>query len=302
MRDVSIVGRGARLAAAAGFGYAHAMRIEFAKMQALGNDFFVFNALPDIDALITRPERWQRLADRRLGVGFDQALLLEPPRSAGTRAYYRIFNADGSEVEQCGNGVRCLAALLHERQPELGREMLLECAGGRVRAEVRAGGLVAVEMGTPDFEPAALPMDADAEADAYRLEAGSEVVEVGAVSIGNPHAVLTVPHAACARVLELGPLIERHRRFPRRTNVGFMEIVDRSHVRLRVYERGVGETRACGTGACAAVAVGRRRGLLDRDVRVELPGGAVEIAWPAPGEPIWLIGPAVHVFDGTIDL
>lgn len=277
------------------------MRIEFVKMQALGNDFFVFNAPHGIDSLLARADRWRRLADRHLGVGFDQALALEPPRDRESRAFYRIINADGSEVEQCGNGARCLAALLHERRPDLGRELTIECAGGRVRARVREDGLVSVAMGTPDFDPRALPMDASGPRDVYALEVERERVEIGAVSIGNPHAVLVVPDLRTARVLELGPRIERHPRFPRRTNVGFMEVVDRAHIRLRVFERGVGETRACGTGACAAVAVGRRRGLLDSEVRVELPGGPVEVAWPAPGEALWLTGPAVHVFDGIID-
>jgi len=278
------------------------MRIEFAKMQALGNDFVVFETPRDLDSRSLGADRWRRLADRHEGVGFDQALVLEPPHDPATRAYYRIFNADGSEVEQCGNGVRCLAALLHERRPELGREMQLECAGGRVQARVLDTGRVAVAMGVPDFEPRSLPMDASAVAPAYRLEVGSELLEVGAVSVGNPHIVLTVPLAATARVAELGPRLERHPRFPKRTNVGFMQIVDHAHIVLRVFERGVGETRACGTGACAAVAVGRRRGLLDAQVRVDLPGGTVDVAWPGPGAAIWLTGPAVHVFDGRIDV
>lgn len=278
------------------------MRIEFAKMQALGNDFFVFEAPHDLDSRSLGGARWRRLADRHEGVGFDQALVLEPPRDPATRAYYRIFNADGGEVEQCGNGARCLAALLHERRPELGSEIELECAGGRVQARVLEAGGVSVAMGVPDFEPRSLPMEAAAIAPTYRLEVGSELVEVGAVSVGNPHIVLTVPHAATARVAELGPPLERHPRFPKRTNVGFMQIVDPAHIVLRVFERGVGETRACGTGACAAVAVGRRRGLLEAQVRVDLPGGTVHVAWPAPNSAIWLTGPAVHVFDGSIDI
>jgi diaminopimelate epimerase len=278
------------------------MRIEFVKMQALGNDFLVFDAGHDIAPLRDQPARWRALSDRHRGVGFDQALLLEPPRAAGARVFYRIFNADGSEVEQCGNGVRCLAALLHERRPDLGREIDLECRGGRVRARVLESGLVAADMGEPDFEPRALPFEAGAAADTYRLELGADTVEIGAVSIGNPHAVLTVPDVATAPVRELGPRIERHARFPRGTNVGFMQVIDRSHIALRVFERGVGETCACGTGACAAVAVGRRRGLLAEQVRVELPGGEVEVAWHGPGSSLWLTGPAVHVFDGSIDV
>jgi diaminopimelate epimerase len=301
-RAASARGARHRLAARAGIGYAHGMRIEFVKMQALGNDFFVFDARHETSALRETAARWRMLADRHRGVGFDQALMLEAPRSEGTRAFYRIFNADGSEVEQCGNGARCLAALLYARRPELGRDIELECPGGRVRARVLEDGRVRLDMGAPDFEPRSLPMDASAVADVYRLEAGDELVEVGAVSIGNPHAVLTVPNVETARIAELGPRIERHPRFPRRTNVGFMQIVDRSHILLRVFERGVGETCACGTGACAAVAVGRRRGLLEPEVRVDLPGGPVEIAWRGDGASISLTGPALHVFDGTIDV
>jgi len=277
------------------------MRIEFVKMQALGNDFFVFDAPSDLHALSQSPIGWRTLADRHRGVGFDQALMLEAPHSPGARAFYRIFNADGSEVEQCGNGARCLAALLHERRPDLGRELELECPGGRVHARVLEDGLVALEMGVPDFDPRSLPMEACGAAEVYRLDAGGEMVEVAAVSIGNPHVVLTVPHVETARVAELGPRIERHPRFPKRTNVGFMQIVDRRHILLRVFERGVGETRACGTGACAAAAIGRRRGLLDEEVRVDLPGGAVQVTWREQG-PIWLTGPAMRVFDGAIDV
>jgi|SRR5579883_699034 len=280
--------------------YAHDMRIEFVKMQALGNDFLVLDTAPERHDL--GAARWRRLADRHEGVGFDQALVLEPPRDGSSRAFYRIINADGSEVEQCGNGARCLAALLYERHPELGRDIEMECTGGRVRARVLEDGRVSVSMGVPDFEPQSLPMQAPRCAESYRLELGDELVEVAAVSIGNPHVVLTVPDAAAARVSELGPPIERHPRFPRRTNVGFMQVIDRTHIVLRVFERGVGETRACGTGACAAVAVGRRRGLLDERVRVDLPGGPVEVTWPGAGTPIWLTGPAHHVFDGSIDV
>jgi diaminopimelate epimerase len=277
------------------------MRIEFVKMEALGNDFFVFDAPHDPGATLSG-ERWRQLADRHRGVGFDQALALEAPRRDGTRAFYRIFNADGTEVEQCGNGARCLAALLYERRPDLGRELELDCAGGRVRARVLEDGRVSVAMGVPNFEPRSLPMDVADIADPYRLEVGDERVEVGAVSVGNPHIVLTVAQAATARVAELGPRLERHALFPNRTNVGFMQILSRTQVVLRVFERGVGETRACGTGACAAVAVGRRRGLLDARVAVDLPGGTVEVQWQDPASSIWLTGPAVRVFEGRIDV
>lgn len=278
------------------------MRIEFVKMQGLGNDFFVFDAPagaherdPDAAALRT-------IADRHTGVGFDQALMLEPPRDATSRAYYRIFNADGSEAEQCGNGARCVAALLHARAPQLGREFTLGSPGGTVRARVREDQLVSIEMGAPDFEPRSLPMRAPQLAPTYRLRLDAGDVEFGAVSIGNPHIVLRVPDIAAAPVASVGAALERHADFPKHTNVGFMQVLDRGNIRLRVFERGVGETRACGTGACAAVAVGRQLGALDADVQVNLPGGAARVTWPGAGEPLWLTGPASIVFTGTIEI
>jgi diaminopimelate epimerase len=278
------------------------MRIEFVKMQGLGNDFLVFDAPMVAGYEFIESDRLRSLADRRTGVGFDQALILEPPRDAGSRVFYRVFNADGSEVEQCGNGARCIAALMYARRPELGREFKMQSAGGTVDARVHADGLVSVNMGVPNFEPRSLPMEAPAEAAVYSLRIGDEEVEFGAVSMGNPHAVLLVQDVKAAPLERLGPAIERHPCFPQRTNVGFMEIIDRTHVRLRVFERGVGETRACGTGACGAVAVGRRRGALDAQVRVELPGGTATVSWGAPGEPLWLTGPAQTVFRGSIDI
>src|SRR5690606_7629463 len=247
------------------------VRIEFTKMHGLGNDFIVFDALPG-QPLPTR-EQWQALSDRRTGIGFDQALVLEPPRRADTLAFYRIFNADGSEVEQCGNGVRCIAALL-QRKGRTGPGLIaLDSPGGLIQARVLSADEVSVDMGVPDFNPRSLPFDAPAEAPHYELEVAGETVEIAAVSLGNPHAVLTVPSVETAPVGRLGPAIETHPRFPRRVNVGFMEIVSPSLIRVRVHERGVGETRACGTGACAAVAVGRRRGNLEPDVRVQMRGG-----------------------------
>jgi len=278
------------------------MRIEFLKMQGLGNDFFVFDA-PNVaagDALA--PDQLRALADRHTGVGFDQALMLEAPRDSSNRVSYQIFNADGREVEQCGNGARCIAALMYARQPERGREITMESTGGIVHARVREDGLVSVEMGVPNFDPRSLPMDAPAESARYSLDVEATMVEFGAVSIGNPHAVLLVPDVAAAPVARLGPAIENHPRFPRRVNVGFMQVADRGHIRLRVFERGVGETLACGTGACAAAAVGGRQGLLEQDVRVDLPGGTAYVSWPGPGEPIWLTGPARQVFSGKIDI
>jgi diaminopimelate epimerase len=279
-----------------------AMRIEFLKMQGLGNDFLVFDAPVAAAGEALGPEQLRALADRHTGVGFDQALMLEAPHDPVSRVFYRIFNSDGSEVEQCGNGARCIAALLYARSPESGRELTMQSPGGIVHARVREDGLVSVNMGIPNFDPRSLPMDADAECPTYTLVVGTERVELGAVSLGNPHVVLNVADVKSAPVGRLGASIERHERFARRTNVGFMQIVDRGHIRLRVFERGAGETLACGTGACAAAAVGRRQGLLDAEVRVDLPGGTAYVAWSGPGQPIWLTGPASTVFSGTIDI
>jgi diaminopimelate epimerase len=275
------------------------MRIEFLKMQGLGNDFLVFDAAADAQL---DSSRLRALADRHTGVGFDQALLLESPRDAHSRVFYRVFNSDGSEVEQCGNGARCIAALLYARAPQLGRDLVMESLGGTVRAHVRDDGLVSVDMGVPNFDPRALPMQAAAEAPIYSLKVDGTDVEIGAVSMGNPHAVLQVSDVKTAPLARFGPSIENHPRFPKRVNVGFMQIVDRGHIKLRVFERGVGETLACGTGACAAAAVGRRRGLLDADVRVDLPGGTARVSWAGAGTSSWLTGPATTVFTGSIDL
>jgi diaminopimelate epimerase len=276
------------------------MRIEFSKMQGLGNDFIVFDT-PAAGATL-QPEQVRALADRHTGIGFDQALMLGPPRDPRHWIFYRVFNSDGGEVEQCGNGARCVAALLYSRAPERGRELAMESLGGLVHARIRENGLVSVNMGVPDFAPRAIPFDASGEAPSYRLEAAGEAVELGSVSIGNPHAVVRVADAKGAPVERLGPAIERHPRFPKRANVGFMQVMDPGHIVLRVFERGVGETRACGTGACAAAAVGRQQGILAADVRVDLPGGSAYVSWGGPGEPIWLTGPATRVFNGTVEI
>ncbi|MGH8302581.1 MAG: diaminopimelate epimerase, partial [Steroidobacteraceae bacterium] len=222
------------------------MRVEFTKMHGLGNDFVVFDApaAPPLDDRLIR-----RLSDRHTGIGFDQALVLEAPRRADTEVFYRIFNADGMEVEQCGNGARCIAALLAARGLARSGALTLDSPAGLIRARTLPGGLVSVDMGPVRFEPRALPFDARAEAERYPLEVAGGSIEIGAVSIGNPHAVLAVEAVDTAAVERLGPQIERHARFPRRVNAGFMQVIDRSHIRLRVYERGAGETLACGTGA-----------------------------------------------------
>ena len=275
------------------------MQIEFTKMHGAANDVIVFDA--PRDGALPSPVQWRALADRHKGIGFDQAMVIEPPRRAGTQAYYRIFNADGGEVEQCGNGVRCVAAFLLRRGVTNGGDILLDSPAGPIRARIHDPGLVSVDMGAPNFDPKALPFNASAEAHVYPLAVAGTEVEIGAVSMGNPHAVLTVASVASAPVDRLGPAIERHPRFPNRVNVGFMQIIDKSHIRLRVYERGAGETLACGTGACAAVAVGRRHGRLDPTVDVELPGGNLEFTWHGPGEHIWMKGPAAVSFTGRVE-
>jgi diaminopimelate epimerase len=274
-----------------------AMRLAFTKMHGLGNDFIVFDA--PAEAALPSAESLRHLADRHTGVGFDQALALASPR-AGTDVFYRIFNSDGSEVEQCANGARCIAALVARR---LGRSTVhLQSPGGRVTGELHADGSVSLDMGVPNFDPASLPFEASREADIYPLHVGDQELRIGAVSMGNPHAVIQVPSVRTAPVDTLGPAVENHSRFPRRTNVGFMEVVSPEHIRLRVYERGAGETQACGTGACGAVAVGRRLGLLREQVQVDAPGGAMTVRWSGPGESLWLTGPAVSVFEGTVEI
>jgi diaminopimelate epimerase len=276
------------------------VRIDFTKMHGLGNDFIVFDV--EEGAAPPTAEQLRRLADRHRGIGFDQALVLERPRRADTRTFYRIFNSDGAEVEQCGNGARCVAALLALRGESGPGEFAMDSPGGLVRARVIEPTLVSVNMGVPDFDPRALPFEADAEADTYRLQVAGREIEFGAVSMGNPHVVLTVPSVDEAPVETVGPALEGHPRFPRRVNVGFMQVVDRGSIRLRVYERGAGETLACGTGACAAVAVGRRHGRLDAAVRVQARGGELRIEWAGPGEPVWMTGPAEVAFRGTVEI
>jgi diaminopimelate epimerase len=282
------------------FGYSVGVRLEFTKMHGVGNDFVVFDAPGGIARL--EPEQLRRLADRHTGIGFDQALVLETPRRPDTAVFYRIFNSDGEEVEQCGNGARCIAALLHRRRGSAGSSITMDSPAGLIQARVDAGNTVSVDMGLPNFDPRSLPFEAACENDPYPLDVEGQQVQIGAVSMGNPHAVVVVESASTAPVATLGPAIERHPRFPKRVNAGFMEIVDRSRIRLRVYERGAGETLACGTGACAAVAVGRRRGRLDAEVHVSVRGGELRVNWSGPGEHIWLTGPAEVSFEGHVEV
>lgn len=278
--------------------YAFAMRLSFTKMHGLGNDFIVFEAAND--ALIPPPDILRRLAERRTGIGFDQALVLLPAHGPDTDIFYRIFNADGFEVEQCGNGARCIASLIAHKLRR--NQVTLDSLGGRIAAKLRDDGTVELGMGVPSFAPAALPFEASREADLYPLRVGDTELQIGAVSMGNPHAVIQVPDVRAAAVDTLGPAVENHSRFPQRTNVGFMEVVSPNHIRLRVHERGVGETQACGTGACGAVAVGRKRGLLQPEVQVDVPGGRLVVRWSGPGERLRLIGPAATVFEGVVEI
>lgn len=273
------------------------MALAFTKMHGLGNDFVVvdgINQAPGLD-----PGRVRRIADRRQGVGCDQLLVVEPPRD-GADFGYRIFNADGGEVEQCGNGARCVARFVREHGLSDAERVTFATRAGLIRTEQRPGGRVAVDMGAPRFAPAEVPFIADAEAPRYPLEVDGAEYAIAAVSLGNPHAVLQVDDVAAAPVTTLGPRIENHPRFPRRANAGFMQIEGRDRVRLRVWERGAGETAACGSGACAAVAVGRRNDWLDASVTVALPGGELVIDWDGGDNPLWMTGPATTVFEGTL--
>jgi diaminopimelate epimerase len=276
------------------------MPLKFTKMHGLGNDFVVFDAINQ--SLALTPAQVRFLADRRFGIGCDQLLLVERAQRQGVDFRYRIFNADGSEVQQCGNGARCFARFVRDKGLTDKDAIVVETASGIITLHIEADGQVRVNMGKPNFSPASLPFLAEAEQQVYVLELGEETLSIGAVSMGNPHAVLQVEDVERAPVAELGPRLESHPRFPERVNVGFMQVLDSGAIRLRVYERGAAETLACGTGACAAVAVGRRWGLLGDDVRVSLPGGELAIRWAGEGEDLWMIGPATSVFEGTIEL
>ncbi len=276
------------------------MILRFVKMHGLGNDFAVFDSragspAPDLALL-------KRLADRRRGIGFDQALLLEPPREAASTASYRIVNADGSEVQQCGNGARCLALLLAFEAGGPPCELRLDSPAGSVRARVESTSAVAVDMGEPDFRPAALPFAASGGSAPFQRMINGNELEFDIVSMGNPHAVIWVENVDAADVARVGHSLSQHPDFPERCNVGFAQRVSSGSIRLRVYERGVGETRACGTGACAAVAAGRRHGRLGTDVVVSLPGGELHVSWPGPGQPLWLSGEAKIAFEGKLTL
>jgi diaminopimelate epimerase len=279
------------------------MKIRFTKMHGLGNDFVVLDAVRQNFVPNAAQVRW--LADRHFGVGCDQLLVVEPPQGVGggnADFRYRIFNADGGEVEQCGNGARCFVRFVHEKGLTEKREILVETQAGLIAPRLEADGQVTVDMGVPRLLPADIPFIADSDELVQTLEFDGRGAAITAVSMGNPHAVQVVDHVATAPVARDGPLIEAHPRFPKRVNAGFMEVVDRHAIRLRVYERGAGETLACGTGACAAVVAGIQRGLLDSPVRVTTRGGELDVAWGGPGQPVLMTGPAVTVFDGEIEI
>ncbi len=273
------------------------MELTFAKMHGLGNDFVVMAWPQGLE--LPGAELVHAWADRRTGIGFDQLLVVTSPGSQGAHADYRVFNADGGEVEQCGNGARCIVRFLAETLGE--SEIHLNSGAGPVTG-VLAGDRVRINLGIPRFDPGALPLEGYPQAERYQLSVDEADVGFGAVSMGNPHIVVPVDSVEQAPVGILGPKLERHPAFPQRTNVGFMEAVDRGHIRLRVFERGVGETRACGTGAAAAMAVARNWQQVDERVQVELPGGVLEVTWSGLGDPLWLTGPATKVFEGKLEL
>jgi diaminopimelate epimerase len=277
-----------------------AVQLDYLIMQGAGNRILVVDgrerdvAPPPADVL-------QRLADKATGPGFDQLMWVASPQDDSLDAAYRIFNADGSEVEQCGNGVRCVAWMLARESGEP-RPLRLGSPAGTVDARIEADGQITVSMGAPEFEPAKIPFVADQRADRYLLAVDGDDYDVSVLSMGNPHCVMQVADVSKAAVERLGPLIERHERFPQRVNVGFMAVRGRKAIDLRVYERGTGETLACGTGACAAVVAGQRLGLLDDAVTVSLPGGQLVVSWRGDAEPVWLTGNAELISEGQIDL
>ncbi|MFW1758245.1 diaminopimelate epimerase [Acinetobacter guillouiae] len=276
------------------------MLLEFTKMHGLGNDFMVVDLISQrafFDAMTIR-----RLADRHFGIGFDQLLIVEPPDFPNVDFKYRIFNADGSEVEQCGNGVRCFARFVYERQLTNKKCFKVQTSAGIVEPELGENGWVRVNMGYPKFLPNEIPFLAEEPDALYDIALqDNELLTIDVVNMGNPHAVTIVPDVLTADVAKIGPQVEAHARFPQRVNAGFMQIVDEKHARLRVFERGVGETMACGTGACAAAVSGMRRGLLANNVEIELAGGKLQIEWKE-GDVVWMTGPTATVYEGRLDL
>ena len=283
------------------------MKLNFTKMHGAGNDFIVIDAINQSVNLTT--EQWQQLADRRFGVGADQILVVEKSHTEGIDFRYRIFNSDGGEVEQCGNGARAFVKFVVDKGLTDQRQIRVETMAGVIAPKLEDDGRITVNMGAPIFTPSLVPFDDSSlqrsqqhDAALWPLEVNGKTMLVAVLSMGNPHAVQIVPDADKAEVGIDGPVIENHPRFPRRVNAGFMQIVDRHHIRLRVYERGAGETLACGTGACAAVVTGIQMGLLDTPVAVTTRGGVLSIAWDGDNSPVLLTGPAMNVFEGNIDI
>ena len=276
------------------------MKLKFSKMHGLGNDFVVLDGVRQ--SVVLSPAQLRHLGNRNFGVGCDQILLVEPAQQPGVDFRYRIFNADGGEVEQCGNGARCFVRFVHEQGLTDKTDIRVETKSGVIAPKLEANGLVTVDMGVPVFEPEPIPFVSPVADVVQPLMVGDREVMITAVSMGNPHAVQVVADVDAAPVERDGPLIESHLRFPQRVNAGFMQVLDRHAIRLRVYERGAGETLACGTGACAAVVAGIARGLIESPVRVETRGGELNIAWGGPGTPVLMTGPAVTVFTGEIEL
>lgn len=275
------------------------MILQYSKMHGLGNDFVVIDLVRQRAYLDT--VTIQRMADRHFGIGFDQLLIVEPPEDPTADFKYRIFNSDGSEVEQCGNGVRCFARFVYEQQLTYKTKIRVQTKSGIVEPELGANGWVRVNMGQPKFLPEQIPFQAEKAQDLYSLQLKDAELEIDVVNMGNPHAVTLVDDVLTADVAKIGPQVESHERFPERVNAGFLQVISRNKARLRVYERGVGETLACGTGACAAVVSGIRRGLLDSNVDIELAGGMLNIGW-TEGEPVWMTGPTATVYEGRFDL
>ncbi|MCU7917742.1 MAG: diaminopimelate epimerase [Candidatus Thiodiazotropha sp. (ex Epidulcina cf. delphinae)] len=276
------------------------MKIFFTKMHGLGNDFVVLDAIAQ--TLDLSSDDYRIIADRHFGIGCDQILLIENPRMENTDFHYRIFNPDGSEVEACGNGARCFARFVRDKGLSDKSRIPVGTEAGRIILHHLPNGTVEVDMGVPIFEPSRIPFTAPLQAVTYPLDVADEAFTICALSMGNPHAVLVVPNIDQAPVSRLGPMIENHPHFPQRANVGFMQIDQRTEIHLRVYERGAGETLACGSGACAAVVAGRLQGLLDEQVRVHLRGGDLVVKWHSEGQPVLMQGPAESVYEGTIDL
>jgi len=280
------------------------MKLKFTKMQGAGNDFVVLDGIGQ--TVVLTPGFAKRIADRHFGIGCDQILVVERPQAAGADFRYRIWNADGGEVEQCGNGARCFVRFVRDKGLSAKDEICVQTQAGLITPRLEPDGAVTVNMGAPLFEPKRIPFVSDSAAAVQSLEVGGSSVQITAVSMGNPHAVQVVDDLDAAPVSTQGPLIERHPRFPQRVNAGYMQVIDRGRIRLRVWERGAGETLACGTGACAAVVAGIRRGLLDATVAVDMRGGRLTIRWEGAENDlncaVWMTGPAVTVFEGEIQI